>query len=224
MHVRICVPWAPDNGHRDRLWEYCFQRWLAFDLGWPIVIGSNADEPLNRSRARNDAARGDWDVAVFTDADNLPATADQVVRAVMRAATDRCQVFAHDLRIGLDERTTDELLAGEIDLPDQGAEMDHNTFSGVWAISRGLWDRLGGFDERFTGWGFEDLSFMYAAETLSGTVARIPGTLYHLWHPRHRELQEEGPTYPANEGLWRCYLRANGSVPEMTHILSERSR
>lgn len=220
MDVRICVPWIPDGGHRDQLWNYCRRRWLQLDLGWPIVTGFNDDEPLNRSRARNAAARGDWDVAVFSDADNLPGTAEQVRLAVEQAAHHHTQVFAHDLRLGLNEPLTTRLLAGQIDLPDQAPEMDYNTYSGVWAISRQLWDRLGGFDERFTGWGFEDLCFMYAAETISGT-RRVPGTLYHLWHPRDRALQEESPTYHANEALWHQYLTAVHNPPEMQRILVE---
>lgn len=225
LNVQICVPWRPDNGHRDRVWEYCQARWLDLNLGWPIVCGITADEPLNRSKARNFAAAGgtDWDVAVFTDADNLPATAEQVVLAVSLAAKHQCQVFAHNLRFGLDEATTEAVLNGE-DLPLSSAtEMDYNTFSGVWAVGRQIWDQVGGFDERFIGWGFEDLCFMLAAETMAGQKRRVDGLLYHLWHPRDRALQEGSPTYSGNEALWRHYLSVFGRREEMKRLLAERN-
>ena len=220
--VRICIPWTPDNGHRDRLWEYCQRRWLELDLGWPIICGTSTGVPLNRSRARNTAAGGLWDVAVFADADNLPATADQVRVAVDQAARCNCQVYAHDLRLGLDEESTAAVLAGD-DLPTSATEMDYNTFSGIWAINRQTWDTVGGFDERFTGWGFEDICFMLAVETLAAPKQRVKGTLYHLWHPRDHAQQEGSPTYPGNESLWRRYLNAYGQRDQMRQLLDERT-
>lgn len=57
------------------------------------------------------------------------------------------------------------------------------SWSCCFAIPRPGWDRLGGFDERFRGWGFEDMAFQSASVGLIGHE-RVEGDLFHLWHPR----------------------------------------
>lgn len=39
-------------------------------------------------------------------------------------------------------------------------------------------------DERFRGWGHEDVAFTCAAKVLYGMPAITKGFSYHLWHPR----------------------------------------
>jgi len=49
------------------------------------------------------------------------------------------------------------------------------------SISRSAYWGIGGFDERFVGWGFEDLEFMHRADTLKKyPYDYLP--FVHLWH------------------------------------------
>lgn len=221
LTVRVCLPWRPDGGHRDRLWAYCRERWLDLDLGWPICIGNNDDETFSRARSLNRAASGSWDVVVIADADIVPAGAEQVREAVELAARRQSQVYGFDVKHALTEGATDAALAAGVPLASADGLSTPNTLSSLFAIGRSLWDRLGGFDERFVGWGFEDLCFNYAAETLGGPAQRIPGDVYDLWHPRPRASQEESPTYPANEALWHRYLIVRGDTAGMGALLAE---
>ncbi|WP_273651138.1 glycosyltransferase [Cellulomonas fimi] len=52
----------------------------------------------------------------------------------------------------------------------------------VW-VRRGLFDRVGGFDERFEGWGGEDLDFVFRLDVV-GSVDRYDDPLLHLYHER----------------------------------------
>ena len=54
--------------------------------------------------------------------------------------------------------------------------------SSVVVVSRKQWDIIGGFDEQFRGWGFEDTAFAAAAETFGGII-RMDGEVIHFWHP-----------------------------------------
>jgi predicted glycosyltransferase involved in capsule biosynthesis len=96
-----------------------------------------------------------------------------------------------------------------------------NTFSGVTAIPRGLWDAVGGYDERFVGWGWEDLSLWSACCALAG-YERVPGPIYHLWHPRSWEQNEGSPDHPRNQVLGERYLAAKHDREAMLAILAER--
>ena len=90
----------------------------------------------------------------------------------------------------------------------------------VSALHRELWDEIGGFDERFQGWGFEDLCFMHAAGQV-GSVNRVPGIVYHLWHPRPEGGDADHPNYKANEFLWLRYLEARGDRDAMLQLIWE---
>lgn len=219
--MRICVPWRTDNGHRERLWEACANRWATLIPEANLVAGTDHGEMFNRSAARNNAAAGDWRVAVFADADIMVESRDQVDAAVAHAERTGRMTFAHTWRAGLGEAATSKVLDG-VDprrLLGERDEWDRNTFSGCYAVPRALWDAVGGFDERFIGWGFEDLAFMRACGAFGG-VARVPGTIFHLWHPRSRAEQEEQPHYPANQRLWERYVAAGVNADAMRAVMA----
>src|SRR5690606_8632154 len=54
-----------------------------------------------------------------------------------------------------------------------------NHVSGATAVPLQMWRRVGGFDERFVGWGFEDQVFHLACEVLGGGTERVPGPAIH---------------------------------------------
>jgi glycosyltransferase involved in cell wall biosynthesis len=66
------------------------------------------------------------------------------------------------------------------------------------ALHRSCLERLGGFDERFIGWGLEDSEFVVRAQNAGLRLFRAPAstTVMHLWHregspsflPRSQEL------------------------------------
>ena len=51
---------------------------------------------------------------------------------------------------------------------------------------RGLWDEMDGYDEKFSGYGYEDLAFCIAAETYGGKqVVRVPARCTTCITSRH---------------------------------------
>lgn len=217
--MRIHVPYRPDGGQRDRLWQACSRRWATLFADAEIHTGDHDGEPFNRSAARNQAAVGDWLVAVFADADVMVEGCEQVDAAVALATRTGQMVFAHTWRAGLGEDATGQVLAGAEPATVEHEEWDRNTYSGCYAVPRSLWNAVGGFDERYQGWGYEDLAFMRACAALGG-VERVPGTIYHLWHPRSRAMQEEQPHYRDNQLLWERYMAADRDPVAMREVLA----
>lgn len=220
MVVPILAPFRPAAADRTRLWGFCRQ-WWADQLGWPIIEGDHEGDPYNRSKARNAAAAaaGDWEVAVFVDADVILYDIAQVHAAVEVASTRQILTFAHNEWRSLPADATERVLAGGDPSGEPPVEANPNTFSSCYAVPRGLFDQLGGFDERFIGWGWEDLAFMWACGTFGNHFERVPGTVYHLWHDRPAGSQEDGPTYAANEALGRRYMAARWNRPAMAEVL-----
>jgi len=190
--TRMIVPRRRDNGHRDRLWAFCRQHWRdnLDGLGdWQLAEGHHDDGPFNRSAAINRAAElgatREWDVAIILDADVI-LDPTQVFDGVRLAAETGCMVLPFRKRLSLTEAGTREI----VDHPAVGypwgqwveEEQDWNVSTAV-IVTRELFDQVGGFDERFVGWGGEDEAFHAACLALAG-VSRVDGPAWHLWHPR----------------------------------------
>lgn len=224
MRTVVLVGRRPDGGHRDRLWAHCRKFWS--ELGFPVYEGADSGSgPFCLAAASNDAARlaGDWELAVYAGADVVTGSPSQVVAALAVAENRGLLVFSHDHYYSLSAEGTELVLAGE---PVHGRHAEWppwpNTFSSMFAIPRSLWDQVGGFDERFQGWGFEDLAFWSACCALSGHFERVTGPVFHLHHERASRDREQGPNHAANEDLGRRYLAAKDSPDVMREILAER--
>lgn len=236
--IVFLVPRRADNGHRDELWRWARARWEALFPEWPIIEGHHDQGSFNRSAAVNLASdladeSGRWDLAVVIDSDVF-LRRSAVAEAVDRAIEEQVVVWPHTRWRGLSEVWTKRTVE---DRHDFGPEIDHDdmdvriektnalSWSCCIAIPRAAWDRLGGFDERFRGWGYEDMAFQSAVVGLIGhdrnpTVR--PGEagfghsdVYHLWHPRSGERITEGAPsntaakdYVANARLGRRYMVA----------------
>lgn len=202
LRVVVVVPRRSDGGRRDELWGYVKRWWGEHFPAWPIIEGHHDDGPFNRSKAINDALRDrEWDVVFITDGDSFVDDPRQVAEAVARAAGTGRISFAHNHFVGLKQRPSDAILAGEATprFPTDRWWDDRNTASSALAVPRSLWDRVGGFDERFVGWGGEDVAFSLACNVLGGGEERVRGKVWHLWHPQaeHADFADRMNAYIA---------------------------
>ena len=228
MNVVILVPRRDGQEHRDRLWRFCRAWWSNDHPDWPIIEGHHDVGPFNRAAAINAAAAaaGDWDVAVIIDSDVL-VSADRVRWAVQNAFETNHFSMPHDERVMLTERGTEKVLGGYRGSWDVKGILER-TYKGecscAIAVSRKLWDAVGGFDEGFSGWGWEDVAFVCAAETMTGDRDVAEGRLYHLWHPTSYGNNPKEPTFIANKERADRYIEARYKVPEMQVLIDEAAQ
>lgn len=224
MKVAVAVPRREDGGRRDELWAWC-RDWWTRELGWPIHEGhDHTVEGFNIAAARNRAAAdaGSWDVLVLLDADVIVADPNQARLAVETAARTGRWTAAHDRWRSLDRPGSDRVMAGWLGNWGKYARTTiHMSYSNVIAVPRSLWEELGGQDERHVSWGFEDMSFMYAAKALGGGLERVHGDVFHLHHARSPEKEKGQPLYEANKALSRRYRAAQFDRDATLAILSE---
>lgn len=142
----------------------------------------NSGDAFNRSLAKNNAARHsavrdpDPDgVLVFADADTYVPWI-QVALAVDAVRTKLADIaLAHDgTALYLSHGVVRGMGEGGIVGPFPG---------GVFAIRRSVFEAVGGWDEKFCGWGHEDLCFLNAATRIFG---------YNLMLSNHPQV---GPVY-----------------------------
>lgn len=228
MKVAILVPRRAGKADRDEIWAFARRWWENDHPTWALVEGDHEDGgPFNRAAALNRAAElaGDWDIAVCIDADVL-IDAHQVRAAVRLAAVNGGPVLAYDERMHLSRVATRRILGGY-----RGDWMRpkgfvravlHDSCSSAIVVSRNLWDAVGGFDETFIGWGWEDVAFRCAAETISGQeLVKIGGKLWHLWHEVSSENHSAQPTFQANRARGADYVQARYDPARMAALLDE---
>lgn len=91
------------------------------------------------------------------------------------------------------------LTVDQIDLFDPRNEMLYkNSYSGSVFFGRWVFDRLGGFNERFVSWGWEDFELYRRLERLGERVERTLGPLLHLSHARMTNSVTKNPWYDHN--------------------------
>jgi hypothetical protein len=216
----VLVPRRAGNPVRDANWEWCRKIWE--QQGWPIFEGHH-DEPglFNASKARNAAAAaaGDWDVAIFADADTVPWDWRAVKAAVPLAAKTGRFVRPFSSYHMLDEEASRSFMTTGV-LPRHGMHrLGESAYGGIHVVPRRLWEASGGYDERFLGWGSEDAAFEFTCRALGG-FTRLPGNVYHLWHPM-QPRDPSTPQYQANIALGARY-RAATRPRAMRALLAER--
>jgi glycosyltransferase involved in cell wall biosynthesis len=214
--MQILVPWRSDGAERETNWAWVRQWWEG--QGYEVVTGDSTGPSFNRAAARNAAARQvDSDVLLFVDADTI-AEPRRVAQAVEVAQTGLA--YPHNRCVHLSALGTTQLKEG-YPRP-QVQRTARNSPAGVLAISRDLFSEIRGWDEGFTeGWGYEDVVFMLAAETL-GRVHRLAGNLTHLWHPIAPEKADAMRSQTVNRPRSNLYRAAYRNPEAMRRVLELR--
>lgn len=227
LNVVILVPRRSDRGRRDRLWKFAEEWWRRDFPDWPIFEGhDDGPYPFNRALAVNRAAEdaGEWDVAHVIDADVL-ADPLAVRTAVDLADLTRTLVVAHDRRMMLTKPGTEKVLSGYRGPWDERGMVQRtwpDSVSCSVSVPRQLWDELGGMDELFVGWGFEDTAFSIAAEAFTGRpCVRVNADVWHLYHDANPDAKAKSPTFIANKARCDRYRAAVRDREAVEVLLSE---
>ncbi len=223
LNIVVIVPWAEEDEWRSRSRAFTRAWWES--LGVPVIEGEDrtGGRWCNRSAARNDAVRQanelvpEWEVAFLADADTIVLHDQAVAACHLALATDRLVLAFDDYR-RMQPNPTRLVLDGRLDMGVvadrrralQGARAFPHHASGAAAVSRGVWESVGGFDERFTSWGGEDRAFWLACNTLHGEADRVDGAAWHLYHDRAVDKDRNLPEYHSNVSLGMRYKAAAG--------------
>ena len=203
MRVVILVPYRPDGGQRDKLWTFC-KEWLQrIKPDWPIFEHPGPSGLFNRSAAINLAsdAAGPWDIAFVMDTDVI--VNEEGMLKCLETAMGGGLAIPHSVRVDLTQRGTSIVLNGSRSSwvrPGMVAKRWTDSVSLCVAVPRLLWDKLGGFDPNFVGWGYEDSAFIAACDRMGVPLTIHDTEAFHLWHAR-----SDNPHRQANWDLLQVY-------------------
>jgi predicted glycosyltransferase involved in capsule biosynthesis len=236
VNVIICSAWKEGDPWRLKAKEFIENHYVE-----NIIYGESTGKVFNRAAALNacvyEAFRLGADVAFLVDADTFVSPLQLTEAAELALLSDRL-VIAYDDYVKLSILET-KLFYDKKVLSEGESSRVH--VSGAIAVTKKLWEDVGGFDERFIGWGCEDRSFDWCCNALRGFKhsLRITGKAYHLWHPTSKHNSRNSNYFKNNINLAMRYKNAigvktkTGCIPEapdsvfdveqIKSILSERS-
>lgn len=214
MKLSIVVPWFNSQCEwRQKSFAWLLSRYAGLLGDYELVYG-DPDRNQNRAAARNAlVAQTDGDLLLIADADTV-FQFDQIVRGVNAIVGSGASWV-----IPYDEERYYNLTADETALvwrsptdagvpePSDPRQWDHKitSWAGLLLVPRAAFDAVGGYDERFQGWGFEDNAFRAALDRIVGPFTRTSGYALHLWHPAPEDQCFGQPHIHENRDLFRMY-------------------
>jgi GT2 family glycosyltransferase len=237
MNVSYIMTWrgGEDASRRDNL--FAVLAWLARHPQFePVLVEQDAvprldgglphpgcryafaynPGPFNKSWGLNVGyriSRGAW--LAFADADIVLGAALDAAAA----ATDSGHQVIKPYRrlVDLDAAESARVRGGEFDFvpdrdgarPNREAIGEHIVLAGgVFLIARAAFAQLGGWDERFRGWGGEDDAMSYRIQRAHLPAIELDARpAVHLAHPRPPAATSGQPHYAANRALLESYRR-----------------
>jgi hypothetical protein len=204
-----------------RPFERVMRFWQQHCPGWPIVTADSDTDIFSLSQARNNAVRqAKTDVVMVADADTVPP-----IDSVLAAVADPVGItWPHDRWVLIPAEWAQRPVE---DFPDAPIITQYPDGLGSCLVAtRDEWWRLGGQDDRFIGWGYEDSAFYFVASTLS-TLRKLPGTTYSIDH-NDEDGRADSPGWDRREydtpnaTLIREYQIAAGRPWMMREVLKHR--
>jgi hypothetical protein len=243
--ISLLVPFHPDTPGRAHVWRWLREYWENELPGAQICIGVDRRRPFSKSTAVNRAARkATGDIFVILDADTyLPGSvvqeaADRIREA--RAQDKRLWLIPYRHLYRLTKVYSRAILRSNPRCPlrvphppepwmiENSSGSTHGHWFGalIQVLPREAWELVGGMDERFRGWGGEDVSFMRAVDTIYSKHKSLDRDVTHLWHERIGRHWDErmwaGQEKPkCNEGLAIRYLQHVGDPERMHQLVRE---
>lgn len=235
--VSVLVPFQPDPNQRGRkvpladgasredIFSWVRARWEAFYPSFELVTAGSGNRAINRSAARNEAfRRSSGDVVIVADADIVFHHANVDV-ALQHMKNGKRWVVGFDRYEQMDGPDTRKVLASDpadpVDRPAKPRWSTDQGNAGLLIMTRGAFVEVGGYDERFTGWGWEDWAIANALHTLAHPMVTVPGYVLHLRHPpsqgRRRDKQRMKP-------LFDPYDTAFGNPTAMRAVIDDPDR
>jgi len=193
----IVIPWR-DNGCPYRRANLTTVQTHIAGLGWPVILADRPGE-WNVSAARNTGvAAATTDVVVIMDAD-MVIPLGRLTTAVERVAHTNHVIHPYDVVEYLNQH-------GKI-----RRRLPHSP-GGCTIIRRDTYNALGGHDENYHGWGYEDTDFNTRADVFG--VEWLPGPATHQWHPPDKDVTT--PQFKANQARYNA-LTTSPTPPDVVY-------
>lgn len=213
MKISFLIPVKFGDPQRDRILKFNIQRLQKMHPTAEILLGQDSSEYFNRSKAINAAAKeAKNEVLAVVDGDTVfnPGTVTRGLSEIKRGAN---WVIPYNIYYRTNKRSGEAILRGRVDQIYDKHSLAYDLVlhhppvhyespvSGLFMIDRSAFYDVGGFNESFEGWGYEDRGWVSAADCILGGHSRTEGEVFHVWHPESHSTTWDNPKIEANRLL-----------------------
>lgn len=188
------------------------------ELGMPDIV-ARVSMPMaehgiiHRTRCLNVLTKkSDADIIGIWDADVIipKKQIQEAIKTIVNGEADVC--YPYDGRFwrmgpGISERYCNTGDKDELFTSNDRGEFS-NGYGGAFFANRKRYIEMGMENENFIGYGMEDSERWHRFNML-GTVARVEGPLYHLWHPRTAQSTSDHKFFEAGRKEYVKVLAMN---------------
>lgn len=210
MKIGIAIPWRPQPS-RIVAFDFVLDYYSKILPDVQIYFGDKKGEKWNMGGSRNIACQKAFsdgcDVVMVVDAD-LCLKKENLLAACEYAFSNDLVVVPYSKLVVIPEENVVELskLGPEKYLAIyQNPRIYNLQVGGACAISSKYFEQCNGWDERFTGWGYEDSAFALVHHKLTGSdFFKVDGVGLWLNHS-----DRDKSTTSLNEKLYKFYVTLN---------------
>ncbi len=230
--VSLLIPYRADHGPRDVIWKHVARRLMAATahIDPELIMWGDGDarpDLFSHATAINECARrARSDVYAICDADTTFLNPGAFLQAIADCRADgRWRLSARYYYLS-EEATRSRLQQGDIARKPKTAEIEWEglSWSGIVIVPAEAFWKIGGADERYIGWGGDDVAFGTALDALYGEHVRYPDPVVHLWHPRGDQEKGWHEHSVAHRELTERYGAAAGDASAIAAIVADKPR
>lgn len=244
--ISLLIPFSSRDRIRRRNFKWLLQYWRSELPDAEIIIGHSTSKIFCKGEALNDAAsRATGKVLVVLDADAylsgavIEQCADKILESLKRGHPlwyvpyrnlyRLKQVITDDIVESHPKyplRFTDPINKLYVENQGESSGYGHRFGAMITIFPREGYEAIKCFDERFVGWGGEDIALVRAMDTMFGKHKTVNNSVYHLWHSfigeTHPTRMWDKQNAPNSNGkLTFRYHQANRNWVKMNKIINE---
>jgi hypothetical protein len=213
MKIGIVIPWRPQP-YRVKAFEFTYNWYKTNFPDSKIYLADKPGEFWSMGGSRNlgvkMAEADNCDLIIVSDADTVPemTTLNATIAAAMN---DRCIHLPYTNALYYDKESSDKIVNGE---PLENMKFtEHDSLGGIYVFQPISWWTIGGADEKFLGWGYEDNAMDYVHGILhsQGMVKHL-GRIHSLYHERAEGIENPSPNVYNNFLLYRRYIEITSPI------------
>lgn len=241
--ISLLVPFKTKDRERNHVFRWLRAYWAHELPDAEFIIGHSRGQPFCKTEALNNAARkASGRVLVILDADAyLPgAIINRCADRILEELDNHLWYVPYRHLYRLNRKTTRKIVMSDptnpfrlpspplkehIDDDGQKSGYGHRYGAMIMMFPREALDVLGCFDERFKGWGGEDVALLRALDTLYGKHKTTNNDILHLWHPYigmdYRTRVWQGQQHQRNSALANFYNKATRNPSLMRKLVND---
>lgn len=212
MKIVVVIPWRPTPTRMEAF--NALMNWYKTNLpDIDILFADAPGETWLPSHSRNlgvrKAQEAGCDIVILNDADTIPELSS-LLEAAKLAYSDNMVHNPYHLCKTFTYEESKPYYDGLKELHELKGTEHVTANGGIYVCTPQAWWSIGGMDEKFKQWGYEDSAFNYAHAIINGVdIVRNWGTIYSLGHEPQFHDKDYNKNNINNRDVFMRYTIAN---------------